>query len=435
MYSRPPPKMEEPKLLPLFEDFLMKISVSARQSHTFSRERVPLECRVLSTEPQFVISDGYHSVSCFLSKEALALFKKAYPLMQIKDLTGFYIVLRSYAPHWLTLRSTPDELPLHIYSFAILRAAKGAEPVAQSPAVGDEKCLTRSRECAINVILRQYMNGRPELGQQLVGNDSYPSSQVILPRDNVKPKLGNFDDLGQQLVSYANIESEERAIMPRVDFLKKEEKIREQRRREEIRRCRKTRACPSVVNHRRLLERIRAKDVPKEASQESDDACLEKEQQTEHARDPPHTPRSSSQPRSQARMSEVKGAKKSPNAKTHGKPLELPFSQIMTRNNGNAAKDSQSKPAITKEALDRFINYRAQIAGAGKIKTNVTDTLQNMRAGSIVVDLHSTRKGSEGNFGVWGDVSGLSSTPRGKRVTPDNDRLAKKSVKKAKYGK
>jgi len=80
--------------------------------------KTPLECQVISTAPEFIITDKSHKVSCEFTKDAIIAMKQYYPSIRLQDLINRSIILLEYAPY--TRLGKKLHILLRVYSFCLI---------------------------------------------------------------------------------------------------------------------------------------------------------------------------------------------------------------------------------------------------------------------------------------------------------------------------
>lgn len=113
--------MESEKLLSLFKHYM----INSFEATAHVLYNTPLECQVVSVIPNLVITDGYHKVSCVMTREAMVNMKEHYPTIKIRDFERHIITLLKYCPH--SILENDLQFILHVYDF-LLRPLESEKP-------------------------------------------------------------------------------------------------------------------------------------------------------------------------------------------------------------------------------------------------------------------------------------------------------------------
>lgn len=129
-------KGKDEKLLAIFKHYM----ITSYEDAVAIIYNTPLECQVISTGPVFVISDGFHKVSCEFTKEAIISMKQYYPTIRPTDLDKRVITLIEYMP--LTYFDKKLSPTLHIYDFYLDSVEESKRPNI----TGKPKEITKNQE-------------------------------------------------------------------------------------------------------------------------------------------------------------------------------------------------------------------------------------------------------------------------------------------------
>ena len=106
----------EAKLLPIIEEVLKGLVATESYTDTSNTLNTPILCRFLTIEPEVIISDKFHSISCILSSHSL--FKISKKIEDIKTLKGEFAVIQEYKLLVLFNKETMEaELQLKVEKF------------------------------------------------------------------------------------------------------------------------------------------------------------------------------------------------------------------------------------------------------------------------------------------------------------------------------
>eukprot|EP01022_Parablepharisma_sp_SALTPOND_P000673 TRINITY_DN1040_c0_g1_i1.p1 TRINITY_DN1040_c0_g1~~TRINITY_DN1040_c0_g1_i1.p1 ORF type:complete len:574 (-),score=43.86 TRINITY_DN1040_c0_g1_i1:5550-7271(-) len=441
------PEMKAPKLLPLFTEWMRASSTDPQQSFQYSRQKIPLECQVYSTSPTFVVSDKFHLVTCEFSQSALVSFKKDFPLIQLKDLVGKFVVLQQYAPHSVLVNGTDLDLTLHIYEFTIYCPAGDPEEILgdpvellAAPEITQLADLTRKWHLRQAIKNSKTLDDLPRLEDILTAPEPAECNSVIVPVSDNKGKK-TVDMLGEKIVDYTRIEDHERkAIQKAAKLLEEEEKLKQKRRAEraaahaQAKKAERPQEKPEKREHRlkgsdiaRLLKKkavmpLKSREEEKVPSSKIIESGVAKiiarvkrsEPQKKPPTKPPVTGRYSV--RQTAKRSKKIEDKKRKHEKHDHREVssKLPKRTMATR-----------ASTVTASSLKKFTSWKAYAGRSTKTNKDITGELRKTGAGAIQVSLRDSDQKAGKAFGAW-----ISSAPiKKKRAAPEND--GKKSKRQA----
>lgn len=163
-------KNKKERLLQLFKHYM----ITSYEDSAFVVYNTPLDCQIISTSPNFIISDGFHKVPCQFTKEAMIILKQYYPTLKIEDLDKRIITLIEYMP--LTHYEKKLSPILHVHDFYL----DAAEEDKHSGIVGKPKVITKSQEMRRGMDFEIQKHFRSYLANEYPINVVPPLERILL---------------------------------------------------------------------------------------------------------------------------------------------------------------------------------------------------------------------------------------------------------------
>ena len=411
------PPMVKPTFLPLFQNCMGNGWIDPDAKPTFIRCDTPLECQVLSTEPKFIISDGFHKVACHFTRDALISMKKDYSSTKVKELDKQFLSLTDYAPHMHPNSSDELEPVVHLYKFSIYRHDGEKDPSI----FGKPKELSTAQSIKVgadtekNKRLRKFMVGYkgtntvPELENVLAYKPDIVFCGKVIKYE--KRKVAFADELGKELVDYSKIDILELdATKEAAELIAKEgeetKKDKDQRRKSFAERKKKPRSLGKELTEYMRAERAREQKKQRSATpsfvKEGVAAILAKHNA------PSVNPQASI--RSISKASIDKGA-------------------TSRRETERKEKPNMSEMKFTARGFKSFMSWKASSGSFDRETTNVTDQLKKSKAGPMKIGFAAPGRPVRKAFNDWASAA----TPEKKRGNPEGPLLSRASTKKGKY--
>lgn len=106
-----------PNLLSLFSAYIESTYINPYA--ITGRQNFPLDCYVSATDPTFIASDMFNSITCEFVKDSYITFKKENPRVKLTSLTNKSITIKQYKPHISLLSGKTLNISLRIISFSL----------------------------------------------------------------------------------------------------------------------------------------------------------------------------------------------------------------------------------------------------------------------------------------------------------------------------
>ncbi len=216
-----------PSLLPLFETYLKAFCAFPRLSPSQPPPACPpIDCQVVESGEEFLLSDKFNSVECEFTKGAVAHFLDEF-VARIDELRHCLVRVKEYVPHHRFSEEGGFVLVLRIYRFSMLKSPDGqlkklGEPVPlnMEPKLAPYVRMTRSahRSELVNRLLSQSSSYTEfPLGDLLLGKDISiaPPASVLDPKEfeakivaAAAPEEKKLETIAEdEVVPYADIDA------------------------------------------------------------------------------------------------------------------------------------------------------------------------------------------------------------------------------------
>jgi hypothetical protein len=407
-------KMKKECLLPLFKNFME--TTRGNSSIKPIILQTPIDCQVVSTTPKIVVSDGFHKVTCNMSKDAVLEWKTYYPALKLKDLNKCIITLVEHAPYTRLDADKGLQFELHVYNFRLhsLDAQRSNTILGTPKELEDTQEIKSETNFEIHKKLRRYIskqkyiNELPQLEDIKYQKPIKCNERMTKPINCISLKEDLFDEAGKLMLDYKKVDQMEDVLTEEAGKLlvKRKEDIRKNK---ELGRelAKKMREKPRSLN-KDLVQWADKFKVNNESSQRKSKTITVIQEGV-----------------ARILAKENIGTRNNPRNLRSISKSSINKSIQSKRLNSEKGKVNVSEIKYNARSFKNFMNWRAN--GNGTEETNnVADLLQRRSPGTILVDFAVPAKPSRKAFDGW--VS--SKTPCRKRETPSGAGSCRKSTTK-----
>ena len=406
------PELKEPKFMPMFISCFMQATNPPGPEHLFlTKTHEPIECQVVSTKPKFIVSDGYHKVTCIFTNKSIVSLKRGYQQVSIKDLEKKFIILKKYTPCTNLLEGNKLELALVLLDITLCSLeCNKADRVKGKPAELEEEDEVKA--CGISEV-NKHLKKNLQRYKKLIA--STPQLENILRNKttdcpNLVIKFDENEGPYEGAVDYNSIEKiEEHAAEQAREELEAEKQMNKKLKEQQRRKFAERRKAPKSLNKELASLYVKTfgsgsakkKAVSAQVQKQIADIISIEDKEV---------------------ISTPMGTKK----RSTSKAMSVSKSVKET-------EKKQSVYKITARGFKGFIDWKACVGNVDHEAANVSEVLKKAKPGSIKVDFETPAKPGRKAFSNWVE----SITPEKKRLYPEDipskSSLAKSSAKKGKY--
>lgn len=225
------PELTESLILPVFKQFFEDFEEDSEKTLLDSKKSSPIGCQVITVDPIFTISDGFHIISCEFTREAIYQFKYWYPTDSVKNLTQHFLMINKYTPIVNINKENKLVCSLRIHEVEYHPDGYKFAPIQGSPVPLSQS--SDYQELEQNAIAEFVKAQIPDVTK--IGTDPEPEADPLIVKGNTIVEVNELKKnpylsaLTPPAIDYKEIESLEKELGKEADeaFNLKEEAKRE----------------------------------------------------------------------------------------------------------------------------------------------------------------------------------------------------------------
>lgn len=182
--------MSQPKFLPVLSRVLETLSQDDIYFDESQLQIDQLLCRVISVSPEFIISDGFHSMTCEFSDPSVFKFTKKYPDKTLKDLDSEYLTIMKFT--FLIKFASRDAHPKLIFKIGTFFYTK-MKPYFDEKFAYDKPLIENCEELAESLERMRKLYIKNEIGKMKEKLNLLDSLEVLMAQ---KDNLDHTENVG-----------------------------------------------------------------------------------------------------------------------------------------------------------------------------------------------------------------------------------------------